>query len=147
MITESLIEIFGRDLNLLRKEISEYQDESRLWVIDKEINNSGGNLCLHLTGNLNHFIGAILGKTGYERNRPLEFSDNNVPRSKLLEDIDSTNLMIKEILNTLSSDDLAQTYPIEVFDKPMTVEFFLIHLATHLNYHLGQVNYHRRLLG
>ena len=84
MFKDELVEIFIRDLDKLEQEINAYSDESRLWVIKSEIKNSAGNLCLHLTGNLQHFIGAVLGKTGYVRNRDAEFSDKNIPRSRLV---------------------------------------------------------------
>jgi uncharacterized damage-inducible protein DinB len=146
MLPEVLIEIYDRDLNKLKDEIGLYSNEADLWKVTDGISNSAGNLCLHLTGNLKHFFGAVLGETGYVRDRDLEFSDKSVPRDKMLADIDTTLSVVKDTLAKLSDDELAKTYPIEVFGKPMTTGFFLTHLVTHLNWHLGQVNYHRRLL-
>jgi hypothetical protein len=107
MLTETLKSLFNRDLNKLKLEIESYQNESQIWEIDKNISNSAGNLCLHLIGNINTYIGAELGKTGYIRDRPLEFSLKDIPRSELISKIEQT---------------------------------------THLGYHLGQINYHRRLI-
>ena len=146
MITETLKSLFNRDLNKLKVEIESYQNESQIWAIDKNISNSAGNLCLHLIGNINTFIGAELGKTGYVRNRPLEFSLKDVPRSELISKIDETILVVNTTLDSLSETDLKAIYPQIVFEKEMTTEFFLVHLATHLAYHLGQINYHRRLM-
>lgn len=146
MLTESLIKIFERDLNKLKVEIQSYKTEKNLWLLDKEIKNSAGNLCLHLIGNLNHFIGAVLGGTGYIRKRELEFSLKDVPREHLLEQINDTTAIVVNTLNTIKPELIEKNYPLEVFKKPMTTEFFLIHLTTHLQYHLGQINYHRRLL-
>ena len=146
MITETLKSLFNRDLNKLKVEIESYQNESQIWAIDKNISNSAGNLCLHLIGNINTFIGAELGKTGYVRNRPLEFSLKEVPRSELISKIEETILVVNTTLDSLSETDLKAIYPQIVFEKEMTTEFFLVHLATHLAYHLGQINYHRRLL-
>jgi uncharacterized damage-inducible protein DinB len=146
MLIETLKSLFDRDLNKLKLEIESYQNESQIWAIDKNISNSAGNLCLHLIGNLNTYIGAEIGKTGYIRNRELEFSLKDVPRSELIEKIENTILVVNKALDTLTETDLEAIYPLVVFEKEMTTGFFLIHLSTHLAYHLGQINYHRRLL-
>lgn len=146
MLIETLKSLFNRDLNQLKVEIDSYQNESLIWVIDKNISNSAGNLCLHLIGNLNTYIGAEIGKTNYVRNRPLEFSLKNIPKSELINKIDETILVINNALTILSETDLEAIYPQIVFEKEMTTGFFLVHLTTHLAYHLGQINYHRRLL-
>ncbi len=146
MNTESLIEIFDRDLNKLITEINLYKDEERLWIIKDGIGNSAGNLCLHLIGNLNHFIGAILGNTGYVREREKEFSLKNIPSKELIQSIENTITVIKESLSKLTATDFEKLFPLEVFGKPLTTGFMLLHLTTHLAYHLGQINYHRRLL-
>ena len=146
MLSEDLIKIFERDLNQLIKEIELYKNEQNLWTLDKDIKNSAGNLCLHLIDNLNHFIGAQLGNTGYIRKRELEFSLKNIPVAKLKEEIELTKELIKEGLSKLKNDDLINEYPINVFGASMSTQYFLVHLTTHLAYHLGQINYHRRLL-
>ncbi|MCB0494195.1 MAG: DUF1572 family protein [Cyclobacteriaceae bacterium] len=142
----NLHQLFLRDLDLLKEEIISYKTESALWVTEGDIKNSGGNLCLHLCGNLQHFIGAILGKNGYVRNRDAEFGDKNIPRETLLQYIEDTKSDISKAFETLTSSHMEAFYPIEVFGKPMTTEYFLIHLLAHLTYHRGQINYHRRLL-
>jgi uncharacterized damage-inducible protein DinB len=148
MIQQSLSELFERDLNKLKEEINLYKDENRIWDVKGDIKNSAGNLTLHLLGNLNHFIGAILGNSGYVRNRDEEFSDNHVPRTEIIGNIDKTIGIIKSTLLKVSDQQLKKDYPIKVLKnkETMRTEFFLIHLLGHLNYHLGQVNYHRRLI-
>ena len=148
MIQQSLSELFERDLNKLKEEINLYKDENRIWDVKGDIKNSAGNLTLHLLGNLNHFIGAILGNSGYMRNRDEEFSDNHVPRTEIIGNIDKTIGIIKSTLLKVSDQQLKKDYPIKVLKnkETMRTEFFLIHLLGHLNYHLGQVNYHRRLI-
>lgn len=146
MLTEILSELYERDLNKLKDEVSKYSNEADLWKMGGEIPNSAGNLTLHLIGNLKHFIGTVLGGTAYVRDRDLEFSDDAVPRDLLIAGILETQSVVKETLAKLSPDDLERQYPIEVFGRPMSTEYFLVHLSTHLNYHLGQINYHRRLL-
>ena|SRR6218665_2824951 len=146
MIIESLKSLYNRDLNKLKFEIESYKSEESIWKIDTNILNFAGNLCLHLVGNLNTYIGMELGKTGYIRNRELEFSLKNIPRKELIEKVESTIKMIDSTLDTLSQEDLEKDYPTEALGYKMTTEYFLIHLLSHLNYHLGQINYHRRLL-
>jgi uncharacterized damage-inducible protein DinB len=110
------------------------------------ISNSAGNLCLHIIGNLNDFIGAGLGNTGYIRQRDLEFSQKNIPRETILKHIEQTKSMIKQTLESLSETDLQREYKRSPFEDYMTTGYFLVHLAMHLAYHLGQINYHRRML-
>ncbi|WP_026768618.1 DUF1572 family protein [Asinibacterium sp. OR53] len=146
MLIQTLQSLFERDLKRLRSEIALYKNEQVIWHTEKGIANSAGNLCLHLVGNLNTYIGAQIGKTNYTRNRELEFSLKNVPRVELLKKIDETIIVVKTTLDQLPEDALQQEYPILVFAEKTSTGYFLIHLATHLSYHLGQINYHRRLL-
>lgn len=146
MLVETLKMLFNRDLNRLKSEIELYQNESDIWKIQKGISNSAGNLCLHLVGNLNTYIGAEFGKTGYIRNRALEFSLKDIPRVELITKIEETIVVVDNALNNVSEDELKMEFPILVFENKTSTEFMLIHLTTHLAYHLGQINYHRRLL-
>ena len=146
MLLDTLTSIISRDLMKLKAEIELYNDEKNIWIIDKGIANSGGNLCLHLIGNLNTYIGNEIGKSGYIRNRELEFSQKNVARNELITRIDETVAVVKGALNKMSEEELSHEYPLLVFDKKTSTEYFLVHLAAHLTYHLGQINYHRRLL-
>ena len=146
MLSEILSELFERDLIKLKSEIEQYPDEADLWKKPGEVPNSAGNLCLHLNGNLQHFIGATLGDTGYVRDREAEFSTTGVPRETMLADIDTTLSVVRSTLAKLTDADLAANYPIEPFGHPMTTGWFLTHLATHLTWHLGQMSYLRRVL-
>lgn len=147
MTSEILKTLFNRDLNRLKSEIDSYQDENKIWHIEKSISNSAGNLCLHLIGNLNTYIGAQIGNTNYIRNRELEFSDKFVPKTALIDQIDATITVINNTLNQLTDEDFKQEHPYLVFENKTSVAYLLIHLTTHLTYHLGQINYHRRLIG
>ena len=142
----TLATIYIRDLNKLKSEINSFEESENLWKVKGAVANSAGNLCLHLTGNLKHFIGAVIGKTGYERNREEEFSLSDVERRQLIEDIEHTREVVAESLKGLEPEQLKSTYPIRVFGEDMTYEYFLLHLLGHLNYHLGQINYLRRIL-
>lgn len=146
MIVNSIKSIFIRDLSKLKGEIESYPNENSIWEIRSDINNSAGNLTLHLIGNLNTYIGAELNKTGYTRNRELEFTQKNVPREQLIQGIEATIRVIENTLDQLSATDLEKEYPILIWEKKTSTAYVLIHLTTHLAYHLGQINYHRRLL-
>lgn len=146
MLTHTLKKLFRRDLEKLKQEIGLYQKEKNLWIVDKNIPNSAGNLCLHLVGNLNYFIGTHLGNTGYVRHRELEFSLKDIPQAELIKMVEETIEVIDTTLDHVTEAQLNDDYPVVVFADKMTTEYFLVHLAAHLGYHLGQVNYHRRLL-
>ena len=145
-MTDSLIKLLKHDLDKLKVEINAYTTESHLWIVDKDISNSAGNLCLHLVGNLKTYIGANLGNTGYIRHRDLEFSLKNVSRTELIQQIDETIEVVETSLKKLTPKDLNKESTPQGFGKPMTTEYLLILLSMHLSYHLGQINYHRRLL-
>jgi uncharacterized damage-inducible protein DinB len=147
MLTETLIKLFKRDLGKLKEEVDLYKNEGNLWLVNKDICNSTGNLCLHVVGNINHFIGFILGDSGYVRQRDLEFSLKDIPKSELIKQINSTIEVVEKTLSKLTQEDLQKEYKRRVFEDTMTTEYFLVHLTMHLAYHLGQINYHRRLLG
>lgn len=146
MLTDILQSLYERDLAKLKDEIGLYSNEADLWKVGGDVTNSAGNLALHMAGNLRHFFGAVLGGTDYVRDRDNEFSDSGVSRADLIAEIDRAADDVRATLKKLTDDDLAKTYPIEVFGHPMTTQYFLFHLTTHFNYHLGQVNYHRRLI-
>lgn len=142
---ESLSGILVRDLDKLEKEIDLYSSEEAIWVIKEGVKNSAGTLVLHLCGNLQHYIGVGLGESDYKRDRDKEFSARNVSRAHLIREIGRTKETVKNTLANLTPDTLEREYPLPVFDYPMTVQYFMIHLSAHFGYHLGQVNYHRRL--
>lgn len=143
---DSLKKLYARDLDTLTKEIQSFNDEEKLWQVRPGISNSTGNLALHICGNLKHFIGAGIGQTGYVRQRELEFSQKHVPVPELIENIKETKEIVTSTLNKISPEALLSTYPITLRDEVFSTEYFLMHLHAHLNYHLGQINYLRRLI-
>lgn len=144
---QTLAQLYARDLDKLHEEIELFADEKSLWKISGDIKNPSGNLALHLCGNLQHFIGNFLGGVDYVRKRDYEFSARDVARAELLSEIQKTKKVVVKTLEEMSPLLLEQEYPVVVFKDPMTVEYFLFHLLAHLNYHTGQINYHRRILG
>lgn len=142
---EILKQLFQSDLEKLKTEITSFKDEKNIWKISGDIKNSAGNLCLHLCGNLQHFVGAVLGNSGYVRNREAEFSRKDVPIVELVAEIELTKNVVQRSFEKLTEDDLKKSYPINAFGYEMTTEYLLTNMATHFTYHLGQINYHRRL--
>jgi uncharacterized damage-inducible protein DinB len=146
MITDILKRILLRDLDAVRREIAAYAREEDLWKVPAGVQNSAGTLARHAAGNIQHFIGAQLGGTGYVRNRDAEFAAVTVPRRELEAELTRAMRSAGATLDALPDDRLAEPYPLEVGGVRPSTGMFLIHLATHLAYHLGQVDYHRRLV-
>lgn len=138
--------LFERDLDRLINELKVYSNEAVLWKKQGTVNNTAGNLALHLIGNIKHFITHILGGTEYTRDREAEFSSTNIPKIKMIADIEALKPLVINTLSALTKEDLNAEYPLQVFGRPMSTREFMYHLYGHLNYHLGQISYHRRLL-
>jgi len=142
---QHLIEFLDGDLSKLKKEVEAFADDDTFWSVSQGITNSPGNLTLHLLGNLNHYIGAKLGKSGYVRDRPLEFSSSPIPRTEILDRIEKTRAVVVDAIKRLSDDDLTSDYPADEVGENRTVGAELVRILTHFNYHRGQINYYRRL--
>lgn len=145
-VKDAIGSILDRDLRALRREVEAYADEADLWRTVAGTSNSAGTLVLHLVGNLQHFFGACLGHTGYARDRAAEFSRRNVARPELLHEIESARSAVRVGLANLSPSQLASEFPEVIADVRLTTGEYLVHLATHCAYHLGQVDYHRRVV-
>jgi hypothetical protein len=143
---EWITNVITRELKALRREVETYPNDDDLWEVRPGITNPGGNLALHLAGNLQYFLGNVLGKNGYVRNRDAEFASKDVPRAELLREIDNAIAAVETGMSKITEADLAKPYPEAVGGVRSTTGAFLAHFATHLAYHLGQVDYHRRIL-
>jgi hypothetical protein len=137
---------YEREVNKLAEEINLFKNENNIWRLKDGISNPAGNLVLHLTGNLNYFIGTILAKNGYVREREKEFSEKNIPRSQLIVEVQQIIPLIQNTLPNLSKEQLQSEFPVPLGGKNYVTEDMLVLLLTHFNFHLGQVNYLRRIL-
>lgn len=144
-MTDDLVKLFDRELDKLIAELELFESEAALWADAAGISNAAGNLALHIVGNLNQYIGVRLGGTDYLRDRPAEFGSRDIPRHELIARVSATKTMLETVLVRLDAAQLEEVYPEEVLGYAMTTRYFLIHLYGHLNYHLGQVNYLRRV--
>lgn len=141
-----LREIFLKNLGKLRNEIESYNNEEDIWKLAGSISNTPGNLCLHLCGNLQHYIGALIGKSGYKRNRDAEFSKKNVSRHDLLMEINITEEIIASVFSSLNPKDLEKLFPEKTFGDNAANRDAILECLSHFTYHLGQINYHKRIL-
>ena len=135
-----------RDLGTLRRELERYPDEASLWITPQGLPNSAGTLALHVAGNLRHYIGAQLGRSGYVRDRAREFSARNVPRAQILAEIEGAEEAIRATLPGLTPEQLAADYPETVGGVRLRTGAYLLQVTVHLAYHLGQIDYHRRMV-
>lgn len=146
MLAGTLASFYERDIRKLIEEVNLFRDEENLWRTRGSVNNTAGNLVLHIAGGLNHLIGATLANSGYVRNRDQEFVKKGLARAELVVQLEVLIPMINKTLNALTPEQMEADYPI-FFDKPNTsMSYVIVQLLAHLNYHLGQVNYLRRIL-
>lgn len=146
MIQNTIRTILTRELYAFRRGVEAYPDDASLWRAVPGIANAGGTLVLHVSGNLRHFIGAVLGGSGYVRDRAAEFSRRGVRRAELLEEIDAAIAAVGRGMDATPDDALGARYPEQVAGRDVLTRDYLVHLAAHLAYHLGQFDYHRRIV-
>jgi hypothetical protein len=138
-------QFLAQGIEKISGELNLFHNDAEIWQVTGDISNSAGNLTLHLMGSLNHFVGAQLGKTGYVRNRDNEFVSRDVHRDVLVRMVNETKTMVENTLSTMTDEDLAKVYPLNTFGEGKTIDVVLIIMIGHLNYHLGQINYLRRV--
>jgi uncharacterized damage-inducible protein DinB len=146
-MVEAIREILLRELATLGREVEAYPSDEAVWREAPGISNPAGTLVLHLVGNLRHFVGALLGGTGYVRDRDAEFATRGTPRAELLRMLEEAKRDVGATLEKLDDRVLSEPFPAMLGDQVQrSTGFFLVHLTQHFTYHLGQVNYHRRIL-
>ena len=146
MTPEYVARVLVRDVKAVRRELEAYPDEASVWALPPGVANSGGTLALHLAGNLQHFFGAVLGGSGYKRDRAAEFAKRDVPRSALIVELEAAIVAIGLGLSQVSEARLAEEFPEAIAGHRIVMGEWLIHLVSHTGYHLGQIDYHRRLV-
>lgn len=146
VMLDALRRMFRRDLAALRREVESYPDDVTPWTIVPGIANSGGTLALHIAGNLRHFVGTTLGESDYVRDRDAEFSQRNLPRTFIVSELNAAELAVDRVLREMDASRLDEDFPLRIADMRARIGPFLMHLAVHLAYHLGQVDYHRRIV-
>jgi len=138
--------LLTRELSAFSRELELFQDEALIWATAPGISNSAGTLTLHVCGNLQHYVGAVLGNTGYVRDRDLEFSARDLPRPLLQASLAETTEVVRTVLAGLPDQKLRADYPDILGGPRLPTDLFLLHLTAHLAFHLGQAGYLRRVL-
>jgi len=146
MLRNAVRVLILRELGAVRRSLEAYPDEGSLWTEPPGLPNPGGTLALHVAGNLRHFVGHVLGGIAYRRDRPAEFALRGVPRSELLAGIEAARDAVDRTLSALPDDAMARPYAESISGKTVSTGDFLAHLAVHLGWHLGQLDYHRRVV-
>ncbi|HEY8175822.1 MAG TPA: DinB family protein [Gemmatimonadaceae bacterium] len=144
LLRSALLTTVVRELRAVKRELEAYPDDESIWRPVTGVPNTGGTLALHLAGNVQHFFGAILGHDGYKRDREAEFARRDVPRTELLAGLDAAIGSAERTLKTIGDDVFSGPYPEPIAKRTLSASTFLVHLAVHLSYHLGQIDYHRR---
>jgi len=145
-ITGWIASLMSRELASYSRELELFRDERLIWATAPGVSNSAGNLALHVAGNLQHYIGATLGNTGYVRDRDYEFSARGLSRETLQGELATASRVVTEILGSFPESRLQETYPDILGGVRLPTGLFLQHLGSHLAFHLGQVGYLRRVL-
>ena len=145
-LAADLLVLFRRDLGCFIREVESFPDDATLWRTVPGVTNSAGNLALHVAGNLRHFVGAVIGGTGYQRNREAEFAQKEGRRTEVIAELEVTASEVEAGLRALTPEALALPYPQSVLGHQPPTARFLVHLAAHLAFHLGQAGYLRRAL-
>jgi len=146
MTRDAIQQCLQRELRSLRRELDAYPDDASVWATPPGIKNPAGTLFLHLAGNLQHFVGAKLGDTGYVRNREAEFSRRGVSRVEIARELDAAAAAVDAGFAKLTDRTLESEFLEQITGITFTTVDWLVHVAVHLGYHVGQIDYHRRLV-
>jgi uncharacterized damage-inducible protein DinB len=143
-LASSIAAILARDLDAFRRSLAAYPDDASVWRPAGGLPNSAGTLALHVVGNLRHFVGAVLGGSGYVRRREEEFTAAGLPRAELDALLARTTEEVRAALARLDPTVLGRDFPSPPGGLRVATGDFLVHLCTHLAFHLGQADAHRR---
>ena len=138
--------IICRELGTIQRELNAYQNDDQVWALPAGLPNSGGTLALHAAGNLRHFIGTVLGGDSFVRDRDAEFSRRGVPRAELIDGLQQAEKAVRDTLHAIDPVRFSEPYPLPVANRRVNTGEFMTHLATHLAYHAGQLDFHRRVV-
>jgi len=143
---EHIHHIMVRELRGMKNELLAYEDEGDIRRSVPGLPNTAGTIALHVAGNLQHFVGAQLGKSGYVRDRDAEFGRREVSVAEIVDELDKTIAALDATFARLEEKAMDRPFPQEIAGVRPTVGEFLVHLVAHLAYHLGQIDYHRRCI-
>ena len=145
-ITADVALVLTREVDAIAREIEAFPDDATLWQVSPGVTNSAGNLALHIAGNLQHFVGALLGRTGYVRDRDREFAQRSGTRREVVEELLRARATVAQVLPLLPASALETTLEAHSMPGPVPAQRLLLHLCAHAGFHLGQIGYLRRIL-
>ena len=146
MTGPAIAAVISRELRAIERELNAYQNDDQVWALPPGLPNSGGTLALHAAGNLRHFFGTVLGGDAFVRDRDAEFSRRGVPRAELIDGLRHAEKAVVDTINKLDPVRFSEPYPLLIANRRVNTGEFLMHLATHLAYHAGQLDFHRRVV-
>jgi len=135
-----------RELDGIAREIEAFPDDISIWQAAPGVTNAAGNLALHIAGNLQHFVGTLLGNTGYVRDRDREFGQRSGTRHEVVEELRRARAVVANVLPSLPGAALETTLSPQSMPGPVPAQRLLVHLCAHAGFHLGQIGYLRRIL-
>jgi uncharacterized damage-inducible protein DinB len=135
-----------RELEGFVREVEACPDDESLWALAPGVSNSVGTLALHVSGNLQDFIGRVLGGSSYVRNREYEFSHRGSPRADVVAELRRAAEAVNYALTGMDPARLETDYPMNPGGNTVTTAAFLVHLGAHIAFHLGQAGYLRRIV-
>jgi uncharacterized damage-inducible protein DinB len=145
-ITADMALLLTREVDGIAREIEAFPDDASIWQVRPGVTNAAGNLALHIAGNLQHFVGALLGQTGYVRNREREFAQRSGTRREVLEELLRARAVVAQVLPSLPAATLETTLEAQSMPGPIPAQRLLMHMCAHAGFHLGQIGYLRRIL-
>ncbi len=145
-LAADLLVLLRRDLRCFIREVEAFSDDATLWRTLPGLRNSAGNLALHVAGNLRSYVGGVLGGTGYQRDREGELGRREGSRAEVIAALEGAILEVELGLKAVTEAALAAPFPMAVGGLQPATGRFLVHLASHLAFHLGQAGYLRRAL-
>ena len=146
ILTTDVRSLLVRELEGFKREIALFPDDASVWKTLPGVTNSAGNLAMHVAGGLQHFIGGVLGGSGYVRNREFEFSRTSGTRAEVMAELDTAIAIVRDVVPRLSEQQLGAEFPEPLMGKQLRTGLFLMHLCAHAGFHLGQAGYVRRAL-
>jgi len=146
MTTKELARLYKRDIERFITEIELFNDENNLLKTKGSAKNSSGNLTLHIIGGLSFHIGVTLANLDFVRNRNQEFIRKGVPRESMTAQLSNLIPLIVDTITSMPDRQLNELHPNLYDGQNETIGYVLTQILLHLNYHLGQINYLRRML-
>ena len=132
--------------NSIRADFQAIPDDS-IWKCPVPGQVSPANQVLHLTGNLRHFMGHLVGGSDYKRDRDREFkTEPSATKAEILAGWETACEETREVLQDLDDDQLLKEAPVERFPGGVPVHRYILRLLGHLTYHAGQIRSLYRIL-